>query len=80
MAGHFSGGTLYKLISRNVVGDKDAVSHCRNCPECTIVSMVGRVNCPMLHPIPVHRQFQIWGVDIMELPVTAKGNNYVVVF
>ena len=59
----------------------DSVQGCsRNCPECAIVSVVGRVNCPLLHPIPVHHPFEIWGVDIMELPVTAKGNRYVVVF
>ena len=83
MAGHFSGDRLYKLISRHWWWEtlyKDAVSHCRNSPECAIVSVVGRVNCPLLHPIPVHRPFEIWGVDIMELPVTVKGNRYVVVF
>ena len=83
MAGHFSGDRLYNLISRHWWWEtlyKDAVSYCRNCPECAIVSGVGRVNRPLLHPIPVHHPFQIWGVDIMELPITAKGNKYVVVF
>ena len=83
MAGHFSGDRLYKLISRHWWWEtlyKDAVSYCRNSPECAIVLGVGRVNRPLLHPIPVHHPFQIWGVDIMELPITAKGNKYVVVF
>ena len=83
MAGHFSGDRLYKLASRHWWWEtlyKDAVSYCRNCPECAIVSGVGRINRPLLHPIPVHRPFQIWGVDVMELPVTAKGNRYVIVF
>ena len=60
MAGHFSGDRLYKLISHHWWWEtlyKDAVSHCRNCPECAIVSVVGRVNCPLLHHIPVHRPF-----------------------
>ncbi len=33
-----------------------------------------------LHPIPVHRPFQIVGVDVMDLPVTTNGNKHVVVF
>ena len=33
-----------------------------------------------LHPIPTERPFQLVGVDIMELPVTTRGNKYVVVF
>lgn len=83
MAGHFSGDRLYKLVSRHWWWEtlyKDAITYCRNCPECAIVSGVGRINHPPLHPIPVHRPFQIWGVDIMELPTTTKGNKYVVVF
>jgi len=58
----------------------DATEYCRNCPECAVVSGVGRVNRPPLHPIPVSRPFQIWGVDIMELPTTARHNRYVIVF
>ena len=33
-----------------------------------------------LYPIPVQKPFQIVGVDIMELPITEKGNKYVIVF
>ena len=33
-----------------------------------------------LHPIPVSRPFQIVGVDIIELPMTDKGNRCVLVF
>lgn len=83
MAGHFLGDRLYKLVSRHWWWEtlyKDAVTYCRNCPECAVVSGVGRTKHPPLHPIPVHRPFQIWGVDIMELPTTAKENKYVVVF
>ena len=33
------------------------------------------------HPhIPVSRPFEIFGVDIMELPKTASGNTHMVVF
>ena len=44
------------------------------------VNASGRVHQPLLQPIPVQRPFQIVGVDVMELPVTRKGNKYVVVF
>ena len=58
----------------------DAVHYVRNCPECATVSGGGRVLRPPLHPIPVNKPFQIVGVDIMELPKTAQGNKYVLVF
>ena len=59
---------------------KDALDHSKSCPQCAIVSGGGHVHKPLLHPIPVERAFQILGVDIMELPKTSKGNQYVVVF
>jgi hypothetical protein len=39
----------------------------------------GRVNKPPLHPIPVTRQFQILGIDVMDLPVIDQDNKHVVV-
>ena len=41
------------------------------------MSGTGRVQRPPLH---LQRAFQILGVDIMELPKTKQGNQYVVVF
>ena len=29
-----------------------------------------------IHPIPTEQPFQIVGVDMMELPVTTRGNKY----
>ena len=83
MAGHFSGVQLYKTLSRRWWWDgmyRDAVDHCKSCPQCAIVSGMGRKSNPPLKPIPVERVFQIVVVDIMELPKTSKGNQYVVVF
>lgn len=59
----------------------DTREHCKNCPQCAIVSgtTVGKLR-PPLRPIPVQRAFQIVGVDIMDLPVTEKGNKHVVFF
>ena len=59
---------------------RDIVNYTKNCPQCAIVTGTGRKQQPPMHSIPVDRPFQIVGVDIMELPVTANGNRYVVVF
>ena len=83
MAGHFSGVRLYRTLARRWWWDEmysDAVNYFKNCPQCAIASGTGRKNNPPLKPIPVERVFQIVGVDIMELPKTSKGNQYVVVF
>ena len=83
MAGHFSGSRLYKTLSRSWWWEsmlKDAVEHCKSCPQCAIVSCHGRQLRPPLQPIPVERTFQILGVDIMELPKTSRGNQFVIVF
>ena len=58
----------------------DCMKYCKRCPECAIMSGVGRRNKPPLSPIPVERPFQIFGVDVMELPKTERGNKYVIVF
>ena len=82
-AGHFSGGKLYNTICRSwwwPTMYRDVMEYCKNCPDCAVVSGTGRKYVPPLHPIPVQRPFQIFGVDIMELPVTERGNRYVIVF
>lgn len=45
-----------------------------------MVSGTGKRQRPPLQPIQVGRPFQIMGVDIMELPVSRKGNRYIIVF
>ena len=42
-----------------------------------IVEGMGRRQKPLLQPIVTECPFQIVGVDIMELPITARGNRYV---
>ena len=56
---------------------KDVIAYCRNCPDSVVVSGNGCKQVPPLHPIPVQHPFQIFGV---ELPVTNRGNWYVIVF
>ena len=48
--------------------------------QCAVVTGGGKPSQPPLHPIPVQCLFQNMGVDIMELPITAAGNKYVLVF
>ena len=83
LAGHFSGPRLYKTISRkwwwkNMY--RDLIEYARKCPLCTIVERKEQKKIPPLMPIPVDHPFQIMGVDIMELPLTTKGNKYLIVF
>ena len=59
---------------------KGSLDYCKDCSQCGLVSGTGRKCNPQLKPIPVERVFQIVGVDIMELPKTSTGNQYVVVF
>ena len=76
MAGHFAGPRLYASLSRHWWWRTmyiDALEFSRGCGE-------GRRCKPTLHPIPSATPFQIIGVDIMELPLTERGNRYVIVF
>ena len=64
----------------DVVASDFHLEFCKNCPDCAVVSGTGRKHVPPLHPISVQRPFQMFGVDIMELPITEKGSRYVIVF
>jgi len=48
-------------------------------PSVTTVGGSEQKQIPLLVPIPVDHPFQIMGVDIMELPLTTKGNKYPIV-
>ena len=83
MSGHFSGNRLYNTLRRTWWWDtmyRDSMESARNCAECAVVRGSGRPQRPPLHPIAVSRPFQILGVDIMELPLTNRGNRYAIVF
>lgn len=58
---------------------KDAVMYAKSCPECAIVSGMGRCLKLPLQPIPVSYPFQILGINVMDLPLTDRGNKHVVV-
>ena len=80
--GHFSGPRLFKTLANSLWWEgmyRDALKFARTCPECNFATGTGRTVKPPLHPIPVSRPFQIFGIDIMDLPLTDQGNRHVVV-
>jgi len=82
LAGHFSGPKLYKALVRRWWWPymyTDTLDYANNCPQCAIVQGIGKREKLPLHPIVTERSFQIVGVDIMELPITTRGNQYVIV-
>ena len=81
-SGHFSGRRLYNTLSSSWWWDgmyADAERFAKSCPQCVVAMGTGRKNKPPLHPIPVQRPFQILGIDVMDLPLTERGNRHVVV-
>ena len=59
---------------------KDLMDYARSCPQSTIVGKSEQKLISPLKPIPVDHPFQIVGIDIMELPLTTRGNRYLTVF
>ena len=83
MSGHFSGQRLFNTLRRRWWWGSmynDAQQFAKACPECVVVAGGGRVLRPELHPIPVSQPFQIIGVDVIDLPLTTRGNKHVLVF
>ena len=81
-SGHFSGRRLYNSLLPIWWWEgmfTDAEKFSKACPECAVATGTGRRKKPPLHPIPVQRPFQILGIDVMDLPVTERGNRHVVV-
>jgi len=83
LGGHFSAERVFKSLISQWWWEgmyKDVYLYVKNCPECAIVSGSGKSQRPPLCPIPVKHPFQILGMDIMALPKTTRGNQYVLVF
>ena len=57
----------------------DITSWCRGCLTCAN-RHVGQTVRPLLIPIPVEVPFHRVGVDVLQLPVSARGNKYAIVF
>ena len=82
-SGHFAAKSLYATLSRLYWWDgmhSDVHHFCRQCLTCASYDGSGRRSRPPLQPIPVGGPFQRLGVDILEMPLTAQGNRYIVVF
>ena len=81
--GHFCGPRLYAMLARHWWWENmysSVLLFCKACAECAIATGGSHPGRPPLSPIPVQRPFQIMGVDLMELPMTTRGNKYVLVF
>ena len=82
LAGHFSGPKLYKTLVQSWWWPQmycDTIDYANSCTQCAVVQGTGRRQKPPLHPIITERPFQIVGEDTMELPITSRGNRYVIV-
>ena len=81
--GHFAGKGLYKMLAQHYRWEgmyRDVHLHCRGCLPCPAYRGSDPKARPLLKPIPVGGPFQRVGVDILEMPQTAQGNRYIVVF
>ena len=58
----------------------DIHDHCRSCLGCVSRKGGHRSLKPPLQPIPVGGPFHRVAVDVLQLPLTVRGNCYVVVF
>lgn len=82
-AGHLAEKKVFDRLSSRVWWKgmrNDVHKFCRSCLVCS-TRKGNRGTCkPPLQPIPVGGPFHRVGVDILQLPLTSKGNRYVVVF
>ena len=83
LAGHLAEKRVYDRLRRAYWWKgmrRDVRKHCRSCLACGTRKGTGRASHPPLQPIPVSGPFSCVGVDILKLPQTYDGNQYVVVF
>ena len=81
--GHFAEQSTHATLSKTYWWDgmyADIVAHCRSCLTCAARTGGGRHPPTPLQPIPVSGAFDLMAVDVMQLPTTENGNQYVVVF
>ena len=82
-AGHLAEKKVYDRLRRYVWwrGMRgDIHDHCRSCLVCVSRKGGHRSLKPPLQPIPVGGPFHRVAVDVLQLPLTVRGNRYVVVF
>ena len=82
-AGHLAQKKVYDRLRRYVWWRgmrSDVHDYCKSCLVCVSRKGGCRPSRPALQPIPVGGSFHRVAVDVLQLPLTARGNKYVVVF
>ena len=82
-SGHFAAKSQYATLSRLYWWEgmyRDMLKHCQSCLTCATYRGTGRRYKAPLQPLPVGDPFDRVGVDILEMPLTTRGNRYVIVF
>ena len=83
LAGHLGEKRVYDRLRRDYWWRglrRDVRKKCHSCLTCATRRGVGRATRPPLQPVPVGGPFHCVGVDIVKLPLTYDGNQYVIVF
>lgn len=82
-AGHLAQRKVYDRLRRYVWWRgmrSDIDRYCKSCLVCVSRKGGCRPSKPPLHSIPVGGPFHRVAVDVLQLPLTVRGNKYVVVF
>ena len=79
---HLGDVKVHEMLARHYWWPKmrnDITSWTRSCLTCATWRVSQAVK-PLLSPIPVNGPFDRVGVDVVQLPMSARGNRYAVVF
>ena len=82
-SGHFSERKIYERLRRQYWWRgmrADVRRFCRACINCASRKGPGRAVRTPLNPIPVKKPFHRVAVDVLTMPLTSRGNRYIVVF
>ncbi len=82
-AGHLAASKVFSRLRHQVWWKgmrNDVHQFCKACLVCSSRKGGRRTFRPPLQPIPVGGPFHRVGMDVLQLPLTEKGNKYVVVF
>ena len=81
--GHFATRGLLKTLTQRWWWDGmagDIYRFCQSCLTCAAYQGCGRRSKALMQPFPVGAPFERVAVDIMEMLMTLRGNQYVVAF
>ena len=82
LGGHLRDAKIHGQLAKHYWWPRmraDITSWCRGCLTCA-TRQVGQATKPSLLPIPVEGPFHRMRVDVLQLPVSANGNKYAIVF